>query len=343
MKTTIKLTLGFLLAGSAMAQADSVIQVYNWGGYTSPELLAKFEAETGIRVVVTDYDSSDTALARVRQGGHGFDVAIVSSSALPVWVAEGLMQPLDSGIVTDRANIAAEWQNVSFDPGREYTVPWAYGSTGIMVNTNVFGGDINTADVIFNPPAELVGRINVVPEMSDVMALAIYHAGGDDACTTDLEILRNVRDTLMAAKRSWAAIDYGSSDSYVSGDLDAGIRWNGASLNVRIRAPQFAFGYPVTGYPLWMDNAGVLTEAANRDAAMRFVNFLLQPENAAMNSVYTRYANGIAGSEAYMDPVMVSAPEIVPPAELAIVGRFTPTCSQDANDLHSRIWAELLQ
>lgn len=343
MKTTIKLTLGFLLASSAMAQADGIVQVYNWGGYTSPEMLAKFEAETGIKAVVTDYDSSDTALARVRQGGHGFDVVIVASSALPIWVAEGLLQPLDPAIVTDRANIAADWQNVGFDPGREYTVPWAFGSTGIVVNTEVFGGDINTADIIFNPPAELLGRINVSPEMSDVMALAIYHAGGDDACTTDLEILRRVRDTLMAAKPKWAAMNYGSADSYASGDLAAGIYWNGAALNLRGRAPQFAFGYPVTGYPLWMDNAGVLAEAANRDAAMRFVNFLLQPENAALNSNYTRYANGIAGSEDHMDPVMISAPEIVPPTELAIAGRFTPTCSQDANDLHSRIWAELLQ
>jgi spermidine/putrescine transport system substrate-binding protein len=343
MKKPIHLALGLFLASTAMAQAEGTLQVYNWGGYTSPDLLEKFKAETGITVTVTDYDSSDSALAKVRQGGHGFDVVIVSSAALPVWVAEGLLQPLDAAIVTDRGNIEPQWSDVPFDPGREFTVPWALGSTGVVVNTKVYAGDINTADIIFNPPAELEGKINVVPEMSDVMALAIYHAGGTDACTTDLEILKKARDTLMAAKPKWAALDYGSADSYAAGDLAAGIYWNGAALDLRGRAPDFAFGYPVTGYPLWMDNAGVLAGAANKDNAMTFINFLLKPENAASNSNYHHYGNGIAGAAAFMDPAIVSAPELVPPAELAAAGRFTPTCPKEATDLHSQIWTELLQ
>lgn len=343
MKRTLAVSLAALAASGSLAQAQGVVNLYNWGNYTSPELLEKFEAETGIRVNVTDFDSNATALARVRRGGHGFDIVVPSNTYVPTWIGEGLVQPLDPEIVTDRGNIAEQWRDVEFDPGRKYSVPWLWGTTGVIVNTAVYDGDIHDLDLILDPPEVLRGRINVIPEMADVMALAIYHAGGESSCTDDMEILRRVRDNLMAAKPYWLALDYGTIESYVAGDLDAGIYWNGAAMRVRLQNEDFAFGYPRTGFPIWMDNAMVLADARNVENAMRFVNFLLQPENAALNSNFARYANGIEGSADYMEAVMRDAPEINPPAELLEPGRFGQACPQEINDIHAQIWTELLQ
>lgn len=331
-----------LLGSTALASAEGVVNLYNWGNYTPPDLLERFTAETGISVSVTDFDSNDTALARIRQGGHGFDIVVPSDTYIDTWISEGLIQPLDPEIVTDLDNIQPHFLDVPFDPGREYTVPWAWGTTGVIVDTSVYGGNINTAAVILDPPAELQGRINVIPEMSDVMALAIYFHGGE-RCTTDRDVLRQVRDMLVAAKPHWLALDYGAVDSYVAGDFAAGIYWNGASMRVRLQNDNFAYGYPETGYPLWMDNAAVLADAPNRDNAMQFMNFILRPENAAMISNFARYSNGIIGSEEYMDEVMREAPEINVPAELAAAGRWGQACAQDVNDIHTQIWTELMQ
>jgi len=330
-----------LLASTGLAQAQ--LNIYNWGNYTSPEVIERFTAETGITVTITDFDSNDTALARVRQGGHGFDIVVPTHHTIPTWIAEGLLQPLDPAIVTDRANIAPQWLDVAFDPGREFTVPWQWGTTGVIVNTSVYSGDINTADVIFNPPPELQGRINVIPEMSDVMAIAVYHAGGEDLCTNDMDVLRRVRDTLMNARQHWLALDYGTIEAFGAGDFSAGLYWNGASMRARALNADLAFGYPATGYPLWMDNAAVLADAQNPENAMRFINFILQPENAAGLSNFARYANGITGSEAFMDPDMATAPEIVIPEALIAAGRFSTACPQEITDLHTQIWTELLQ
>ncbi len=119
MKKTMIAGVTALLASTSLVSAQGVVNLYNWGNYTSPELLEKFKAETGITVNVTDFDSNDTALARIRQGGHGFDIVVPTHSYLETWINEGLLMPLDKSIVVNHGNIAAEWVDVPFDPGRE--------------------------------------------------------------------------------------------------------------------------------------------------------------------------------------------------------------------------------
>ncbi len=331
-----------LIAVGAMAQAEGTLNLYNWGNYTSPEMLQKFTEETGIDVVVTDYDSNTTALAKVAAGGSGFDLVVPSANWVQAWVEQGLIEPLDHARLSNIGNIAPEWVDVAWDKGREYTIPWQWGTTGVAVNTSVYSGDPNTSEIFLNPPAELVGKVNVVPEMNDVMALAIMYEGGEP-CTEDLAVLEKVRDTLMAAKPSWIGMDYGTTDKLSSNDLVASVNWNGSTMRARLNNPDVVYGYPREGYPLWMDSVALLSDATNVDEAYKFLDFIMVPENAAMISTFARYANGIAGSDAFMDEDMKTAPEIVIPVEFAAAGQFLPTCPASATDLYTAIWTELLK
>jgi spermidine/putrescine transport system substrate-binding protein len=114
----------------------------------------------------------------VQAGGHGFDLVVPSANFVPIWRDLGLIQELDLSRLPNHANIAPEWRDVEWDPGRTHTIPWQWGSTGVAVNTSVYSGDINTSDIFLDPPPELQGKINVVPEMSDIVGLAILNAGG---------------------------------------------------------------------------------------------------------------------------------------------------------------------
>ena len=88
--------------------------------------------------------------------------------------------------------------DVEWDPGRKWSVPYLWGSTGVSVNTSVYPGDINTSDIMFDPPAELEGKINILPEMSDAMSLALFNLGGE-YCTEDLEVLSTLDFVLAEA------------------------------------------------------------------------------------------------------------------------------------------------
>ena len=191
-------TVALLLATAGMAQAAGELQLYNWGDYTNPELLKKFEAETGIKVTVTDYDSNDTALAKVRAGGHGFDIVVPSANYMPIWINEGLLLESRPDEMENFKNVDERWVNVEWDPGRRFSVPWQWGLTGLVVDTSVYKGDINTSAIFLDPPAELVGKVNVAPEMNDVMYATIRYMGGE-WCTTDKDVLRKVRDKLVVA------------------------------------------------------------------------------------------------------------------------------------------------
>ncbi|MDQ0471737.1 ABC transporter substrate-binding protein [Labrys wisconsinensis] len=328
-----------IAASAGIARADGELNIYNWGNYTSPEMIKKFEDTYKVKVTVTDYDSNDTALAKIKAGAHGFDIVVPSSNYVPIFLKEGLLLESRPDQMENFKNVDPRWVNVDFDPGRHYTVPWQWGTTGISINTELYKGDINTWAIIFDTPDELKGKINVVPEMSDVIAAALWYKGFPASCNSDKAQLKVVSDTLVAAKKNWLSMEYGTIEKYAKGDIGASIDWNGAAFRARLANPKIAYGYPKEGQAVWMDNAAIIKDARNVDNAKLFLNFIMAPENAAMLSAFARYANGIKGSEAFMPEDMKNAPEINMPATAKV--EFLKTCPPEVTELYSKIWTNL--
>jgi spermidine/putrescine transport system substrate-binding protein len=341
-KLTAAITGVALFASMGAAQAEGELQLYNWGDYTSPELLKKFEAEHKIKVTVTSYGANDEALAKVKAGGHGYDLVVPSANYVQIWIKDGLV--VEPGIpqMENFKHMDPKWVDAPYDPGRKFSVPWQWGVTGVAVNTKVYAGDINTAAIILDPPKELEGKINVAPEMNDVMFMAIKYFGGQH-CTNDKEVLMKVRDKLKEAKPKWLAMDYNAHPKMASSEYSAVFYWNGAMLRARLENPAVKFGYMKEGFPIFMDNVMLLKDAKNPDNAKTFLNFIMKPENAALISNFAKYNNGIMGSEAFLDKDMQGAPELNVPADLASKGEFLTACPAEVNELYTKIWTDVLK
>ena len=331
-----------MLFASQSVLSAGELNIFNRGDYTNPDLITKFEQTYDVKVTLTDYDSNDTALAKVKAGGHGFDIAVPSANYMPIWINDGLLLETRPDQMSNFINVKDEWTNPDWDPGRHYSAPWLWGSVGMVVNTDVYSGDINTSAIFLDPPEELAGTINVAPEMGDIIGMALYYVGSEP-CTSDMGYLKKARDVLMAAKPKWISMNYSINEPFANGDISASVYWNGDAMRTRLEIPAVQYGFPKEGFVLWMDSVVVLKDAKNVDNAKLFQNFMMDPENAALASNFAMYANAVNGSEPFMDDVLATAPEVQIPAEHIVNGRFIEMCSPEVNKIYSSIWTEIMK
>ncbi|MCX7645502.1 MAG: extracellular solute-binding protein [Rhodobacteraceae bacterium] len=330
--------LAALIATPAFAEGE--LKLYNWFEYIPQELLDKFEAETGIDVTMDTYDSNEALLAALKAGKLGqYDLAVPGDYMVRIMADEGLLDTIAEGELANRGNIDPQWLDVPFDPGRRHSIPYQWGSTAFAVNRDVYQGDISTLGIIFDPPEELRGRINVLDSQGEVLTLGSIYLGIPQ-CTQDRAQLKALSDMLMAAKAHWAS--FGSDiakDVLVSGDAAAGMIYNGFAAKARAEGANVEYAFPREGYVVWMDNVVLLKDAPNRANALKFMDFLLEPENAAAVTNYAAYAPGVLGTEPFLDPAITEAPENNPPEGQK--GFFIEACDEATQRLYDAIWTNL--
>ncbi len=334
-------TLAAAVALAGPAWAEGELNLYNWGNYTSPELIEKFEKEFDVEVNLDGYDSNEIMLAKVREGNTGYDIVVPSDSTAAIMVEQDLLAEVKPNEMENFSNMNPTWVDVYWDPGRNYTVPWQWGTTSFTVDSEVYDGDIDTLALMFDAPDELKGRINMLSDMPEVINAALRYRGYD-RCNSNTEELRDITELLIKAKADWRTMDYATIEKLTSGDVDLSQTWNGAAMRARDQRPTLVYAYPKEGFTGWMDNAAVLKDAPNMENAKLFMNFIMLPENAALISNFARYANGITGSEEFMDEDMKTAHEIVMP-DSAPAPDFVKPCEQEVTDMYNRIWTKLKQ
>ncbi len=336
-KSYLMATAAILVAGTAQAQQ---LSIYNFFEYMPQELLDKFTAETGIAVTMDTYDSNEAMLAALKAGRLGqYDVAMPGDYMVQIMRDQGLLDTFEPSEVPNFGNIQDEWLDVPFDPGRRHSIPYQWGSTGFSVNRDVFQGDIGTLGIIFDPPAELRGRINVLDSQGEVLALGSMYLGIPQ-CTQDREQLRALMDMLLAAKPHWASFGSDTAkDVLVSGDAAAGMIYNGFSAKARAEGANVEYAWPKEGAVVWMDNVVLLKDAPNRDSALKFMNFMLEPENAATLTNYAAYIAGVEGTEPFLLEEIRDSPENNPPEGMKF--DFVMACDEETQKLYDAIWLNL--
>jgi len=331
--------LAFALAAGA-ARAEGALRLYNWHNYTPPELIAKFEAAHQVKVEVTGFQSPAEALEKIRAGGHGFDLAVLPGEDVARLIDDRLALRSYPNGMPNFGNVLGPWRNPPWDPWRRYSVPWHWGGIGILADSALHAGEADGAALIFAPPEELRGRIQVAPDRRLVIGLARLHLGLNP-CAGDTAAVEQVRALLTAARPGWRVVAHGLATGIESGETAAALYWNEPALHAREAKASLSFTFPGGAFPTWSDDLVALRDAPNPENAKLFLDFVMAPENAALMTIHNRQANGIRDSATHLPPAMREMPEIAPPPEAAERAVPLPACPASLEALDIALWDEL--
>ncbi|MHA7113786.1 ABC transporter substrate-binding protein [Pseudomonas promysalinigenes] len=339
--TSLFLTVPLVMAGSV--HAAEKLNVVSWSGYFSPEILAKFQKQTGIEVTVDSYDSNETLLAKLKQGGAGYDIAIPSHQFIPILIKENLLERFDPVKQPYYASVVDNLKNPSWDPDGAYSMPFIWGTTSIVLDTARYKGPADSYKVLYEPPAELQGRINMFDSVSDMVDMASLYLN-IPLCSEDPKQMQQVLSLLKAQKpfvKTYSSKAGSIRENLASGEIDMSMFWGGSSMRAREMKPTLKYLYPKEGVLAWVDNLVIPAGAKHPENAKAFIAFLSQPENSAMTQRLLKHQSPIKGVEPFLDAPLKEAPELHIPEGTHVV--FSKTCGEGAIRLADRLWTSLMR
>ncbi len=332
------LLLALAILAVGVDASASELRVLARASYLSPDLLRKFEHETGITVIGEEVADQAAMIERLTASGPGIDVAFLPDHHVAALIEHGRLERIWADRLQGFWNIEDPWRSRSFDPRNEYTIPHQWGTTAFAIDTSIHKGDMDSLKLLFDPPPEIAGRITVLDD-TDMVHLALLYLG-EPRCSLDRAKLDKVERLLVPlVARARLVSPAQAIDGLVSSDVALGVAWNGDAMRAREQRPSLAYAYPREGNLVWTDVVALPRNPPNRANALKFLTFMLKPENAALESNFNGYANMIRGSEAFMRPQVLAAPEMVAPWP-AKVGFFV-SCGGEVQRRHEELWAEI--
>ena len=289
--------------------------LFNWGNYIDPELIKEFEAETGIQVVYETFDSNDAMEAKLKQGGTRYDIVFPSESSITKLVNQNLLQKLDHSKIKGLENISPFLLNSPVDKGNQYTVPYFWGTVGIMVNTKYIDPEsIQTWNDLWKE--DFKNKVLVLDGNREALGMALQSLGYSLNSKNDDE-LQAAEQKLKELKPNVRAVFNEEIKTMMKlEEAPIGMGYSGDAAAVAEENPNVQYILPKDGSAVWTDNFAIAHTAVNIDGAYAFINFMLRPENAARNAEYVGYSTPNEKAKELMDPEVTSDETYYPSEEI---------------------------
>jgi spermidine/putrescine transport system substrate-binding protein len=281
--------------GGGGGPEEKKLSFYNWADYVAKSTIPSFEKETGIQVTQDYFSNNEELLAKLQAGGTGYDVIVPSDYMVVIMIKSDVIQPLDKSKIPNFENIGERFRGLPYDPDNEYSVPYQWGTTGILYNKKEIGKQEESWDPMWNP--EFEGKIGMLNDVRETMGAALYRFG-NSVNTTDPDQL----DEAEAALKEQKPLLRGYFDSppnrslVINGDLLLGHVFSGDAFLALSGNEDLDYIIPKPGATRWTDNMCIPVGAQHPDNAHKFINHILDVKVGAALSNYTYYntPNGAA-------------------------------------------------
>lgn len=324
-------------------QLSDELNFYTWVEYIDPEIKDQFEAECGVKINETNFDSNETLLATLQAGSTGYDVIVPSDYMVQIMIEEGMLEELDFNVIANIKNMDTTNVNQYFDPEQKYTVPYFWGTSGFAVDTNVISKVEDTWKMVFEPSEEACGQISMLDDERETLGAALMYLGYG-INDTDPQHLEEAKNLLVEQSKCVKAYDSQTNDDLiVSGEVLIAHIWTGDAI--LSGDPEYGgrdgivYVIPQEGCTIWQDNLAIPVGAPNKYTAMVFINYLSDPEIAAQNAEWVGYGTPNEAAKDFIDPEILADEGIYPPDDVAERLQWIEDVG-DALELYDRMWTE---
>lgn len=294
--------------------SGNALNLYNWGDYIDPSLIQKFQDETGIQIVYNTFDSNEAAYNKVKQGGTSIDVMIPSDYTISKMTKEQMLLPIDQNRLTNFNKINSTFLKKSFDPENAYSVPYVWGTVGILYNKS----KVETAPTSFKDlwDTRYKNDILLVDGAREIIGMAL-NSENYSLNSRDLKELNQASAKLkLLAPNIKAVVGDEIKTLMANNEAALAVIWSGEAAAAMADNEQLDYVIPSEGTNLWFDNMVIPKGAKHVEEAHQFIDFMLEPENAAQNAEYIGYATPITEA---MDIIQAESEEGI------LDARFYPT------------------
>ena len=281
---------GFYYAQESNMMNSEKVVVYNWGEYLDPEVLTMFEEETGIDVVYEEFETNEILYPKISSGAIAYDVICPSDYMIQRMIENNLLAEINFDNIPNVKNIGKDYmeQSRQFDPENKYSVPYCWGTVGILYNKTMVDEPITSWSVLWDEKYK--DNILMQDSVRDAFGVTLKYLGYS-LNSTDLDELTEARDLLIKQKPLVQAyvIDQ-VRDKMIGNEAAIGVIYSGEAIYTQMENPDLEYVIPEEGSNIWIDSWVIPKNAENKENAEKFINFLCRPEIALMNFEYITYS-----------------------------------------------------
>lgn len=291
--------LPLLVSCNTSKSYKSVVNVYNWGDYMDKDLLAKFEEETGIQVVYSTFNTNEDLYVKLKNGVSNYDVVMPSDYMIEKMKNEEMLRPIDWSQVPNMKYVDLEYQNHTYDPEQIYSAPYFWGTLGIVYNTQLVDEEVDSWNILWDEKYKR--EIIMLDSSRDSLGIALKLLGYSMNSTKEEELAQAEELLIKQYPLVYAYLVDQTKDIMKNGEAALAVMYSGDAVDALSENEDLAYTVPKEGSNLWFDSMVIPKNSKNPENGEAFINFMLEPENAAQNADYVWYSLPSSAAKELLD------------------------------------------
>ena len=299
------LALSMILTSCGGAQKSTVLNLYAWSEYVPQQMLDNFTEKYGITVNYDTYSSNEEMLAKLQAGASGYDVIIPSDYTVAIMISQKMLEPIDVSKLSNFGNLDSRFINRDYDPGNKYSIPYQWGTTALIYDKTFVPFEPKSWADLWDPAYN--GRLVFLDDEREVMGMALEVLGFDRNSTNATE-LNQAEEKLIELKANILKFDSDEPETaIISGEAWAGLVYNGNASLAYQENTNVEYLCPTEGCTIWFDNLAIPKGAPHKDAALLFIDWVLDPQQSILITAEFPYSNP---NKAALDLLKTEEPEM---------------------------------